>query len=177
MSYPYRARAVLRYKPPPGASDGLILAKVRACLPLGDVIEFTTYVAQGDILTILAAADDEGDYLVGRKQDGNEGVLPEHVVEKLSDSIVPDADITPAAPKATVESLEAENTRTDEAETETAAVDAVHKDELAAPEQQPPASAPLSEATPVPAQSPSLVNALTSDSQPKASGPPELPRK
>ena len=55
MAYPYRAKATLRYKPPPGSTGGLAFAK-------------------GDELTVIGAADDEGEYLNGRSIDGNEGM-------------------------------------------------------------------------------------------------------
>lgn len=49
----YNARAVLKYKPPPG-SGGLVLVK-------------------GDVVEVLGQEDDE-DFLRGRKEDGTEGV-------------------------------------------------------------------------------------------------------
>lgn len=66
MSYPYAATAVLRYRPPPGSTGQLSL----------DV---------GDEITVLALADDEGEWLKGAHgSNGVEGIFPAASVVKVT---------------------------------------------------------------------------------------------
>ena len=53
--YPYAARATLKYKGPPGSSDSLSFGK-------------------GTLITVLGAADEDGEWLRGRDPEGNEGM-------------------------------------------------------------------------------------------------------
>jgi hypothetical protein len=124
---------------------------------------------------VLAAADDEGDYLLGRNEDGKEGVLPEHVVEKLNDEVdTAETTAVAAAPETTAESLGPESKNSHKLEI--AAVDDDLQKRGQASAGQPLASESVPEAAPVPVE-PSPAAIPASDSQPKASGPPEPPKK
>ena len=66
MSYPFAALATLKYKPPPGSSDSLAFGK-------------------GERVTVLAAADDDGDWLRGSNEAGHEGIFPAQFVERVDE--------------------------------------------------------------------------------------------
>ncbi|KAL8290543.1 hypothetical protein RQP46_002801 [Phenoliferia psychrophenolica] len=64
MSYPFLSVATHKYKPPPGSSDSLAFAK-------------------GEQVTVLASADDDGDWLRGKNEAGHEGIFPAQFVERV----------------------------------------------------------------------------------------------
>ncbi|BGP26125.1 assembly of actin patch protein [Rhodotorula toruloides] len=64
-TYPYRATALMKYKSAPG----------------GPAFSFGT----GDELRVLAAADDEGDWLEGENGKGDKGVFPSSFVRRLDE--------------------------------------------------------------------------------------------
>lgn len=63
--YPYRAIATLKYRPPPAQGPSISFDK-------------------GAIVTVLAAADDDGDWLEGENEHGAEGVFPSTFVKRLA---------------------------------------------------------------------------------------------
>lgn len=67
-SYPYAALAVIRYKSPPGSTDGVSFAK-------------------GERVTVITAADDDGDWLRGTNEAGVEGVFPAQFVEEVEEEL------------------------------------------------------------------------------------------
>ncbi|KAK4050334.1 assembly of actin patch protein [Microbotryomycetes sp. JL221] len=76
-TYPYKAGATLKYKSPPGSGS--------------PPFSFNA----GDTLTVLKAADDEGDWFEGQTIDGNKGVFPSSFVTPIEDRV--DAPDTEAA--------------------------------------------------------------------------------
>ncbi|GAA5957430.1 hypothetical protein JCM21900_003303 [Sporobolomyces salmonicolor] len=70
MAYPYTSIAILKYRPPPTS---------------GPSISFD----QGQRITVLAAADDDGDWLEGENDQGVKGVFPATFVQRVEDEEVP----------------------------------------------------------------------------------------
>jgi outer membrane biosynthesis protein TonB len=142
-------------------------------------VTLTTHAVRfkGDVLTVLAAADEDGDYLLGRRQDGLEGVFPENVVEKMDDDDAGDAGenaavtSTPvtAAPEETTASPETETVNVEPTATEPTQV-AVEPTQVETPVKASP------ETLPVPSK-PASVTAPAPVVQPRTSGPPDLPKK
>ncbi|GAA5879148.1 hypothetical protein JCM16303_001316 [Sporobolomyces ruberrimus] len=65
-SYPYRAVATLKYRPPPTQGPSISFDK-------------------GSTVTVLTAADDEGDWLEGENDQGVKGVFPATFVERIEE--------------------------------------------------------------------------------------------
>ncbi|GAA5940996.1 hypothetical protein JCM3775_001117 [Rhodotorula graminis] len=68
-TYPYRARAVQKYKTPPGQQPAFAFAP-------------------GADLTVLSAADDDGDWLEGELATGDKGIFPATFVEAVADDVL-----------------------------------------------------------------------------------------
>lgn len=71
-SYPYRGRAIMKYKPPPQPGHSAEQTAQQFAFQKGDTI------------TVTGQADDEGDWLEGEK-DGVKGVFPAGFVEPLGE--------------------------------------------------------------------------------------------
>lgn len=71
-AYPYRGRAIMKYKPPPQPGHSAEQAAQQFAF------------AKGDTITVTGQADDEGDWLEGEK-DGVQGVFPAGFVEPLEE--------------------------------------------------------------------------------------------
>jgi hypothetical protein len=71
-SYPYRGRAIMKYKPPPQPGHSAEQTAQQFAF------------AKGDTITVTGQADDEGDWLEGEK-DGVQGVFPAGFVEPLEE--------------------------------------------------------------------------------------------
>ncbi|GAA5934587.1 uncharacterized protein JCM15063_004622 [Sporobolomyces koalae] len=65
-TYPYRAKATLKYRPPPTQGASIAFDK-------------------GSIVTVLGAADEDGDWLEGENDQGVKGVFPATFVERIDD--------------------------------------------------------------------------------------------
>ncbi|GAA5974555.1 hypothetical protein JCM11641_002087 [Rhodosporidiobolus odoratus] len=70
--YPYSALATLKYKPPPNPSSAS-----------SDTPDFA--FSKGDRLTVLAQADDDGDWLQGETEEGVKGVFPASFVTRIEE--------------------------------------------------------------------------------------------
>lgn len=96
-AFPYRARATMKYRPPPQPGQTAEQAAQQFAL------------AKGDEVTVSGQADDEGDWLQGAKEEGVEGIFPAAFVERIESGAEPTAaaaepekqgeDDAPAAPK------------------------------------------------------------------------------
>ncbi|GJN92758.1 hypothetical protein Rhopal_005796-T1 [Rhodotorula paludigena] len=114
--FPYRAVAVLKYKPPPG----------------GPAFSFK----QGDTITVLAAADDDGDWLEGELADGaGKGVFPSSFVKPIDDDEgaerAPAATGAEGAAQETVEATSKDDTNVVEGSEATPADVSIDKDAVA----------------------------------------------
>ncbi|GAA5888469.1 hypothetical protein JCM5296_000640 [Sporobolomyces johnsonii] len=66
MAYPYTAIATLKYRPPPTSGPSISFDK-------------------GQRITVLAAADDDGDWLEGENEQGVKGVFPATFVQRVDE--------------------------------------------------------------------------------------------
>ena len=124
-SYPYRGRAIMKYKPPPQPGHSAEQTAQQFAF------------AKGDTITVTGQADDEGDWLEGEK-DGIQGVFPAGFVEPLEEeetassadavadrgtaaSAPPAAHAAPSAPS-TVEATPSDPTNVIEAQQDSAPV-------------------------------------------------------
>lgn len=140
MPYPYSALAVIRYKSPPGSTDGVSFTK-------------------GERVTVIAAADDDEDWLRGTNEAGVEGVFPAQFVEEIEEEL---KVVEPEEP---------------------VVVEAAPVDEAQAETPSSTTTAPVQEPTPTPAPAPAIASSTPTAAplpppSPKTSlSPPEAPLK
>ncbi|GAA5889162.1 hypothetical protein JCM8208_007788 [Rhodotorula glutinis] len=128
-TYPYRARAVQKYKTPPGQTPAFAFAP-------------------GADLTVLSAADDDGDWLEGELASGDKGIFPATFVEPLADDVpappaehAPQPPIEPSPAQATIDETPMNDTNVAQGSEPTPAVVNVKPHEIAADEPTSPARA------------------------------------
>ena len=133
-TYPYRARAVQKYKTPPGQQPAFAFAP-------------------GADLTVLSAADDDGDWLEGELATGDKGIFPATFVEALADDNVPappaedapEPPVEPSPAQDTVQATPMDSTNVVEGSEPTPAAVSVKPDDVTAAE--PTSSAQADEST------------------------------